>query len=296
MKAEGIHTPVLLNEVINYLHVEKNKKYIDATVDGGALAQAILERNAPHGMLLGFEWDQSLFEAARKRLSKFQERCVIVHSNYADMKTVVAEKKFGPVSGIVFDLGVSTYHFEESGRGFSFQKDEALDMRFNPHEQFETAGDIVNTYGYEDIEKIISEYGEEQNAKIIAQEIVSERKHRPIVTTHQLVRIIERSYKGVRGKIHSATKTFQALRIAVNREFENIKTALPDALEILEPEGYLAVISFHSLEDKIVKTFFNQKKSTHNIITKKPITPNIEEIRNNPKARSAKLRILQKIK
>lgn len=169
------HVPVLVNEVINHIHVSKNKNYIDATVDGGALAQTILERNAPHGMLLGFEWDEQLWKTATQRLEIFKDRCAVVHSNYVNMKSVVAERKFGPVAGIIFDLGVSSYHFESSGRGFSFQRDEPLDMRFNPGEQFETASDIINSYSCEDLEKILRHYGEERNADVIAASIVSER-------------------------------------------------------------------------------------------------------------------------
>lgn len=294
MQGNAAHRAVLLDEIIYQLHVEKNKNYIDATVDGGALAEAILERNAPNGMLLGFEWDISLFKVAQKRLEAFKERCAIVHSNYADMKLVAREQKFGPIAGIVFDLGVSSYHFGASGRGFSFQRDEPLDMRFNQGDQFETASDILNTYSYEDLAKILREYGEERNAEKIAHIIVSERTHHEIKTTQQLVRIVGRAYGMRKGRTNPATKTFQALRIAVNRELENIADALPQALEILAPGGYVAVISFHSLEDRIVKNFFNAQKTNHRIITKKPITPSVKEVKQNPKARSAKLRILQK--
>jgi len=217
---------------------------------------------------------------------------ILVNDSYVNLAETVRKQRFKPVSGILFDLGFSSWHLEESGRGFSFEKNEPLDMRYNPENPL-TAEKIVNNWSEREIEKILREYGEERFTKRIAREIIQERKIKPIKTTFQLVETIKKStpiwYHHRR--IHPATRTFQALRIAVNDELNNLKKALPQAVEILEKDGRLAVISFHSLEDRIVKNFFRENLK---ILTKKPIRPSLEEIEINPRSRSAKLRVGQK--
>ena len=294
---EQVHRPVLLKETLNYLNVQKNKNYIDATIDGAALAEAILENNGSAGNLLGLEWDLELLKKAKIKLAKFKNRVVIVHSNFINLTEIISKNNFKNVAGIVFDLGVSNFHFEYSGRGFSFQRNESLDMRFNPDEQKVTAAEIVNTYSPEKLAKIIKDYSQERYWRKITSAIVKARAIRPIKTTSELVQLIINSvpFSYQRQKIHPATRTFQALRLAVNQELENLKTALPKAFKILQPEGRLVIISFHSLEDKIVKDFFKNKKAESEILTKKPIQPNLSEINLNPKSRSARLRALQKI-
>jgi len=292
-----IHQPVLLEEVIKYLNVSENKNFIDATVDGAVLAEVILEKIKPSGRLLGIEWDERLINLARERLAKFGRRSLIVHSNYIKLAEIVRGQKFENVNGIVFDLGLSNFHLEISGRGFSFLRNEPLDMRFSQAQQAVSAREIVNNYPPDKLEKIIKDYGQERYARKITEAIVKSRHLKPISTTLELVKIITGavSYNYQRSKIHPATRTFQALRIAVNNELENLKTGLTQAFQILNLGGRLVVISFHSLEDKIVKEFFQNKKNQSKILTPKPVLPTSKEISINPKARSAKLRVLEKI-
>lgn len=294
---EHVHQPVLLKETLEYLNVKKNKNYIDATIDGAGLAEAILEKNGPAGSLLGLEWDLELLKKAEIKLAKFKNRSVIVHSNFINLTEIISRNNFKNVAGIVFDLGVSNFHFKYSGRGFSFQKNEFLDMRFNPNEQKITAAEIVNTYSSEKLAKIIKDYSQERYWRKITSAIVKARIIKPIKTTSELVKLIINSVplSYQRQKIHPATRTFQAIRLAVNQELENLQIALPKAFKILQPEGRLVVISFHFLEDKIVKEFFKNKKAESKILTKKPIQPTLSEINLNPKSRSARLRALQKI-
>ncbi len=292
-----IHIPVLQKEVLQYLDLKPNKNFIDCTIGEGGHTASILDKNKPNGKVLGIEIDLELYQKL-----KLQDlsRLILVNDSYTNLKKIVAnlrlvsrrEKKnsFGPISGILFDLGMSSWHLEDSGRGFSFMRNEPLDMRYNPRVNSLTAEEIVNNYSQEEIEKILKEYGEERLSKRIAKRIVKER---PIKTTFQLVEIIKKVTPR-RTKIHPATRTFQALRIAVNDELNNLRKVLPQAIEILAPEGRIVVISFHSLEDRIVKRFFKGEKNIK-IITKKPITANEEEIKINPRSRSAKLRAVVKI-
>ena len=211
-------------------------------------------------------------------------RLILVNDSYTNLKKIVKKYKFGPISGILFDLGMSSWHLEESGRGFTFLKDELLDMRYSLENDL-TAEEIVNNYSQEKIEKILKEYGEERFAKRIAKRIIH---HRPIKSTFQLVEIIKKAIPGKRTKIHPATRTFQALRIAVNDELNNLEKALLQAVEVLEKGGRIIVISFHSLEDRIVKNFF--KDSNLKVLVKKPVIPSQEEVKTNRRSRSAKLR------
>ena len=307
-----IHIPVLQKEVLEYLNPKPNQNFIDCTIGEAGHTLAILEKNRPKGKVLGIEWDIELYKNLSKSdtraAAKGEEedlssltinRLVLVNDNFVNLKEIVEREKFRPIQGILFDLGMSSWHLEESGRGFSFLRNEPLDMRFGVQNEL-TAEEIVNKWKAKDIEKVLEEYGEERFAKRIAKNIVEIRKFKPIETTFQLLGVIKKAVPGwyQHQRLHFATKTFQALRIAVNDELENLKEVLPQALEILEPGGRIVVISFHSLEDRIVKNFFrNQaKEESLKILTKKPISPSKEEeIKINPRSRSAKLRAILKI-
>ncbi|MBL7150075.1 MAG: 16S rRNA (cytosine(1402)-N(4))-methyltransferase RsmH [Candidatus Pacebacteria bacterium] len=306
-----IHIPVLQKEVLEYLNPKPNQNFIDCTIGEAGHTLAILEKNRPKGKVLGIEWDIELYKNLSKSdtraAAKGEEedlssltinRLVLVNDNFVNLKEIVEREKFRPIQGILFDLGMSSWHLEESGRGFSFLRNEPLDMRFGVQNEL-TAEEIVNKWKAKDIEKVLEEYGEERFAKRIAKNIVEIRKFKPIETTFQLLDVIKKAVPGwyQHQRLHFATKTFQALRIAVNDELENLKEVLPQALEILEPGGRIVVISFHSLEDRIVKNFFrNQaKEESLKILTKKPISPSKEEeIKINPRSRSAKLRAILK--
>jgi 16S rRNA (cytosine1402-N4)-methyltransferase len=305
-----VHKPVLLKEVIEWLNVEKNKNYVDCTIGEGGHTREILKRNGPNGKVLGIEIDPELYQKLKKEKL---ERLILVNGSFSNLKEIVKRENFGPTSGILFDLGLSSWHLEKSGRGFSFLKDEPLIMRYdwNPAKNILlrssgvsskelSAEKIVNEWSEREIERILREYGEERFAKRISREIVKTRKIKPIKTTLQLVEIVKKAMPSFcrRKNIHFATKTFQALRIAVNNELENLKIALPMAIDVLEKGGRLVVISFHSLEDRIVKNFFKEKEKEGliKILTKKPIKPSKEEIKQNPRSRSAKLRSALKIK
>jgi 16S rRNA (cytosine1402-N4)-methyltransferase len=283
-----MHIPVLLNEVLKYLNPKPNENFVDCTFGQGGHSLKILEKIKPKGKILGIETDEELFEKMKSKVK--EKRLILVKDSYKSLEKIIKNKKFGPVKGILFDLGLSSWHLEESKRGFSFKKDEILDMRYDLKNPL-TAKKILNEWQEKEIEKILREYGQESFADRIAREIL---KRRPIEKTFQLVEAIKEATPGwyKKRKIHFATKTFQALRIAVNDELENLKSALPQALKILGKDGRLVVISFHSLEDKIVKNFLkeNSKKGLIQILTKKPIRPSQEEIKKNPRARSAKLR------
>lgn len=279
-----IHIPVLQKEVLQYLDPKPNENFIDATIDGGGHTAAILGKIKPNGKVLGIEIDPEIYQ---KLKSKNLDRLVLTNDSYVNLKSILEKKNFRPVNGILFDLGMSSWHLEESGRGFTFMKDEPLDMRYSLENNL-TAEKIINNYSQEEIEKILKEYGEERFARRIAKRIIKER---PIKTTLRLVEIIKRVVPG-RTKINPATRTFQALRIAVNDELNNLRKVLPQTIEVLAPEGKIVIISFHSLEDRIVKNFFREeaKKGPLKILTKKPIRPSKEEIKINPRSRSAKLR------
>ena len=288
-----IHKPVLLKEVLEYLNPKTNQNFIDCTVGEGGYVEGILEKNGPDGKVLGIEADPEIYQKLRKQLS---ERFIPVNDSYINLKTIVEKLDFKPISGILFDLGMSSWHLEASKRGFSFSKNEMLDMRYNPKSNPLTAEKIVNQWPEYEIRKILEEYGEEKFAKKIAKELIDERKVKPIRTTFQLVKIIKRAVSSRKTKIHFATRTFQALRIAVNDELSNFEKALPQAIEVLAPEGTIVIISFHSLEDRIVKSFFKDLSSKElKILTKKPVTASQKEIKVNLRSRSAKLRAAAKI-
>jgi len=300
------HTSVLVEELKDLLAPQSNGNYIDLTLGGGGHSQAILEKTGPDGKVLAFELDGRAISASQDKLKKYQNRLIIINSSYVNLQAEFNRQKIN-ISGIVADLGLSSDQLDKAERGFSFKDHGSLDMRFDPNGQTLTASDIVTDYTEEQILKIFQEYGEVKQAKRLARGLVSWRKNldkqkqKPIKTSMlvgailQILNIKEDNLK--RFRIHPATQVFQALRIAVNDELNNLKKVLPQAYQTLPSGGRLAVISFHSLEDRLVKTFFRSKKRTNqvSIITKRPIRPNWQEIKNNRAARSAKLRIAQKL-
>ena len=294
-----MHLPVLKEKVIEYLDPKENENFVDCTFGEGGHTKEILKKNKPEGKVLAIEIDPDLYEKGKELEKKFKGRLILRKGNFSELKKIVKEEKFSPVNGILFDLGISSWHLEKSQRGFSFKRDELLIMRYDKNLKDLTPIDVLNKFPEREIEKILKNYGQERFAKQIAKEIVKERKQKRIETTFQLVQIIRKAtprwYQ--RRKIHFATKTFLALRIFVNQELENLKEGLKQALEILERNGKIVVISFHSLEDKIVKEFFKKakKKGLLEILTKKPETPSKEEIQKNKRARSAKLRAAKKL-
>lgn len=306
------HVPVLQEEVITLLAPKSGEHAIDGTLGDGGHAEKILEATGPKGKLLGIDLDPRALETARKRLAKFGSRFSSVQGNFSSMEELATRENFENPSIILLDLGLRTAELETSGRGFSFKRDEPLDMRFDPS-GLQTAGSIVNDSSREELEKILRLFGEEPLAREIVGAIVLERKRDPITTTGQLLEIVLSAYrKKLKSKkeipwiggLHPATRTFQALRIRTNDELEHLRAVLPQATRLLRPLGRLAVISFHSLEDRIVKRFFKESSSTKvsddrqvlRILTKRPIVPSEEEIKQNPASRSAKLRVAEKIK
>ncbi len=337
-----MHIPVLQKEVLEYLDPKPNENFIDATIGEGGHSLAILERNGPKGKILGIDQDPNQIENCKLKIKNFKNRVILACDNFVNLKEIVQKYQFkqvhpvrgqrglverqrkqtsNGVHGILFDLGMSSWHLEESGRGFTFQRREPLDMRYNSQNQLTplevngarqkhkenkpltglTAEKIVNYWSRFELEKILEEYGEERFAKNITEKIIEERKIKPIENTFQLVEIVKKATPGwyQHKRIHFATRTFQALRIAVNDELNNFKKALPQAQDLLKPGGRLVVISFHSLEDRIVKNFLKEQVKEDlpkiRILTKKPVIPSRAEIKINPRARSAKLRAIIKM-
>jgi 16S rRNA (cytosine1402-N4)-methyltransferase len=306
-KSASGHIPVLLSETLRALAVQPGGRYIDCTLGGGGHAAAILDHSSPGGQLLGIDADPYALEIARERLQNYKDSTLLINDNFANLHSICIKYDFFPVHGILFDLGLSSNQLNGNGRGFSFQYNAPLDMRFNPNQKV-TAADIINTTSEARLAHIIRTYGEETHSHRIASQIV---KARPINTTRELADIVEQAI-GRRGKIHPATKTFQALRIAVNHELEHLETALRQALDLLGYNGRLVVISYHSLEDRIVKQFM-QKESRGcicppeiptcvcghvprvRLINKKIITPSASEIDVNPRSRSARMRAAERL-
>jgi len=302
------HKPVLYKEIIHALQPRRGGRYVDGTLGAGGHARSILEASAPDGQLLGLDVDPQALAIARETLAPHEHRIHLVQASYTTLSDQLKQRGWSEVDGIVLDLGASSMQFDTRERGFSFQHDAPLDMRFGPH-VLQTAADLVNTYSESELADLIYEYGEERDSRKIARAIVDKR---PLHTTRELVAVIE-SVSPRRGdRVHPATKTFQALRIAVNDELTSIKETLPRAVASLSVGGRLAVISFHSLEDRIVKDFFREqskdvvnppyeqlyeveRKAIIKEVNRKPIMPSEEETKNNPRARSAKLRIAEKL-
>jgi len=287
------HTPVLLEETMEALTVQPGGRYIDCTLGAGGHALAILERSAPGGQLLGIDADPEAIAIARARLAAYKSSILLINDNFVNLKAIGIKYDFLPVHGILFDLGLSSLQLKSSGRGFSFHRDEPLDMRLSPSQEV-SAADIVNSSSEAELARLIREFGEERYSHRIAHGIVQER---PIKTTLELVRAIEQAVGSRRGRIHPATRTFQALRIAVNHELENLSSALEQATSLLGFGGRLVVISYHSLDDRIVKRFMlkEARKACLRLVYKKVITPSRAEAQLNPRSRSAKLRAAERI-
>jgi len=295
-----MHLSVLKKEILEYLDPQPNQNFIDCTINGGGHTSAILEKTRPEGRVLGIEADKEIYRQLKLKTATQEidfRRLVSVNDNFVNLRDVVEEKKFISVSGILFDLGFSSWHIDQSGRGFSFGKEEFLDMRYSPEKEGITAWEIINKWPKENLKMIFKDYGEERFSGRIAEKITEERKKGKINTTLELVETIKKAVppRFQKGRIHFATRVFQGLRIEVNDELENLKKVLPQTINLLRPGGKVAVISFHSLEDRIVKHFFKDcfRENKAEILTKKPVTAGEEEIKNNPRSRSAKLRVIK---
>lgn len=298
------HIPVMLNEVLAALQPRPRGRYVDCTLGGAGHAEALLG-STPGIELLGIDADPAAVKAAAERLRNYD--AILVNDNFDHLERICEEHQFRPVDGILFDLGVSSFQLGEAGRGFSIRHEAPLDMRFSPDQKL-TAADVVNQFNEQELAEILRKYGEEPNAKRIARAIVGSR---PITTTSEVARVIERAVFGARGRIHPATRTFQALRIVVNRELEALESGLRQTIDLLRPGGRLAAISFHSLEDRLVKQFMVLESSgclcppevivcqcghtpRLKLVSRKAIKPSSAEVKANPRSRSAKMRVAER--
>ncbi|GAW92152.1 16S rRNA (cytosine(1402)-N(4))-methyltransferase RsmH [Calderihabitans maritimus] len=307
------HIPVMLEETIELLAIKPEGIYVDCTLGGGGHSRAILDKLGKQGRLIAIDQDMEAIEAFKPYKQGFGDRVSLVHGNFVALKDILQQMGVKKVDGILFDIGVSSHQLDTPERGFSYQLDAPLDMRMDTTREL-TAWHIVNNYSEADLARIIYEYGEERWARRIASFIVQARKKKPIDTSGQLVEVIKRAIPAGARKVgpHPAKRTFQALRIAVNNELEVLEKALYHAVEVLKPSGRVCVISFHSLEDRIVKKVFRQlsractcppeqpicvckSRKIVKVITKKPVTPSQEEVKRNPRSRSAKLRAAEKL-
>ena len=303
-----VHVPVLLDEVIAGLQAQRGGYFVDCTVGLGGHAAAILEKISPSGRLLGIDADPEAIKVSQDKLSDYGEAVTLVNDNFVNLEAICGRYHFHPVDGILFDIGVSSLQLDTAERGFSFHLDAPLNMRFDPGQGL-TASDIVNSFSEQELAKLIEKYGEERHSRRIARYIV---QNRPIATTVELASLVEQASSGKRAKIHPATRTFMALRIAVNSELQNLELALKQTINLLRPGGRLTVISYHSLEDRIVKQFMRYAASsclcppgtvvcrcghvpTLKLISRKVIKPTSLEIESNPRSRSAKLRIAERL-
>jgi 16S rRNA (cytosine1402-N4)-methyltransferase len=308
MEKHEPHQPVLYNEIIHLLQPRRAGRYVDGTLGAGGHAWGILEASKPDGLLLGFDVDTHAIQLAKKRLAPFIDRVTIVQSSFNTLSTQLPAMGWQNVEGILLDLGISSMQLDNPERGFSFRQDAGLDMRFDQQNPVR-AVDLVNTLPEKDLADLIYKFGEERRSRQVARAII---RARPVQTTLQLAEIVSASTKSGRPGMHPATRTFQALRIAVNEELDSLKETLPQAVNALSPGGRLAVISYHSLEDRIVKHYFRRESidcicppkqpvcdcghaASVKIITKRPIRPKDDEIEDNPRARSARLRVAERI-
>ena len=302
------HQPVLYHEIIQALEPQDRGYYVDCTLGAGGHALGILNASQPEGKLLGFDLDPQALALARETLAPYEQRTLLLQRSYTALTETLQETQWPLVNGIVLDLGASSMQFDTPERGFSFREDALLDMRFSPS-MGESAADIINTYSEAELAEIVFRYGEERASRRIAKAIIGMR---PIRTTFELASLISTVLPRKGKRVHPATRTFQALRIAVNDELGSIESVLPQAIESLAPGGRLAVISFHSLEDRLVKQFFRHEskdcvcpprqpictcdhRASIKEITRKPVRPSDDEIVQNPRARSARLRIAEKL-
>ena len=306
------HKSVLLEETVNGLNIKPDGIYVDGTLGGGGHAYEVCKRLSNKGRFIGIDQDAAAIEAASDRLSDFMGKVTIVRSNYCDMKSQLQQLGIDKVDGIVLDLGVSSYQLDTAERGFSYRVDAPLDMRMDTRQEM-TARDIVNDYSEMDLFRIIRDYGEDKFAKNIAKHIVMEREKGPIETTGQLIEIIKRAIpmKFQKTAGHPAKRTFQAIRIELNRELEVLRDSLDDMIDMLNEDGRICIITFHSLEDRIVKGIFKKNEnpctcpshfpvcvcgnvSKGKVVTRKPILPGEEELEANSRSKSAKLRIFER--
>lgn len=305
------HAPVMVREVTELLRPESDKKFLDGTLGGGGHAEQLLERSGPDGHLLGLDWDEEAVAASQQRLHRFGDRFVARRASFIEAEEVLKEMAWGPVNGILLDLGLSSHQVESRERGFSFQGEARLDMRMDRRQTLD-AYQVINTFSVSELERIFRAYGEEPQARRVALTIDAERREKAVETTSELAAIAARASRRTRGRIHPATRIFQALRIAVNRELENLSEFLEGAYELLVSKGRMVIISFHSLEDRLVKRAFlkwsrsclcpprtpvcrcgwSQKAR---LLTPRPLLPSEEEIQLNPRARSAKLRAVERL-
>ena len=302
------HQPVLYHESLKYLQLRSEGKYVDGTLGAGGHAEGILTASSPGGILLGLDVDTQALDIAKKRLSVFGNRCIVRQASYAEINDQIKSLEWDCIDGVLLDLGLSSMQLDIAERGFSFLKEAPLDLRFNPKKGV-TAAELVNTLSEKEIANIIWNYSEDPRSRQIARLII---ENRPISTTTELAGLILTAYLGKRGKTHPATRTFQALRITVNNELEVLEKGLENSLKTVCVGGRIAIITFHSLEDRIVKQFFKHEsidcicppeqpfctcshKATLKVITKKAVKPSQEEIANNPRSRSAKIRVAEKI-
>ncbi|WP_457574198.1 16S rRNA (cytosine(1402)-N(4))-methyltransferase RsmH [Desulfolithobacter sp.] len=290
------HVPVLPGEVLAYLQPRSGGVYVDGTLGLGGHAEAILEASSPEGRVIGFEWDQEAAALAAERLARFGDRIRIIPASYAELARQLEEAGELPVDGLLLDLGVSSLQLDRPERGFSFRHDAPLDMRMSGDLSL-TGADLVARLSEEELADVFYRFGEERQARRIARFVVEERKKTKITTTRELAELVARAIprKYHPRRIHVATRVFQALRIAVNREFDNIVQVLAQAPSVLREGGVLCVITFHSLEDRIVKRGLMDNPA-YELVTRKPVEPSPEEIRRNPRARSARLRVARTVR
>lgn len=306
------HKSVLLEETVNGLNIKPDGIYVDGTLGGGGHAYEVCKQLSDKGRFIGIDQDEAAIEAAGNRLSDFREKVTIIRSNYCDMKLQLQKLGIEKVDGIVLDLGVSSYQLDTAERGFSYRVDAPLDMRMD-RRQAMTARDIVNDYSEMELFRIIRDYGEDKFAKNIAKHIVMERQNSPIETTGQLIEVIKRAMpmKFQKTSGHPAKRTFQAIRIELNKELEVLRNSLDDMIDMLNEDGRICIITFHSLEDRIVKGIFKKNEnpctcpshfpvcvcgnvSKGSVVTRKPILPSEEELEENSRSKSAKLRIFER--
>ncbi len=292
--ASSIHAPVLRDETLDWLRPRGDGIYVDATLGLGGHSEALLQRTAPAGRVIGCEWDGEALARARERLAGFGNRLIVVHASYADLSAELERLQVDHIDGLIADLGVSSLQLDQADRGFSFRVDRPLDMRMDIRRET-TAADLVGRLSEEQLADIFYHYGEERQARRIARFLVQARQEEPVTTTGRLAAIVAAAVpaKYHPPRVHVATKVFQALRIAVNGELDNLTRLLRTAPELLAPGGRIGIITFHSLEDRIVKQAFAQQPDLR-VLTKKPIEPSAEEVQCNPRARSAKLRVAER--
>jgi len=292
------HIPVMAGEVLHYLNLREGGTYVDCTIGTGGHSLAIMKKTGGKIKLIGIDWDEEALKIASERLREYRERTILVRANFADISTMLEKLGIKKVNGFLYDLGVSSLQLSDPKRGFSFREEAPLDMRMDTREKI-TAAELVNKLSSRELENVLETLGEERWAKRMVRFIVEERKKHPLSTTKELVDTLKRAVPARfrRGsRIHFATRVFQALRIAVNQELENLRLSLPVAIDLLTRGGRICVISYHSLEDRVVKKIFKEAEGKELILlTPKVVKPSLQEVRDNPRSRSAKLRAVERM-